>query len=82
MSRKELFCRGLVMPGLVALNVVALTARVWPLVFVTSFGISYVWAGSVKGIASSVSDLGSRVAYAGGAGCGAVLGMLIGGRLA
>ncbi len=82
MSRLELFLRGLVMPGLVALNVLALTAGAWPLVFVTSFGISFVWAGSVKGIASSVSDFGAKASYALGAGCGSVLGMAVGRWLA
>jgi hypothetical protein len=66
------------MPGLVSLNVVALTLGIWPLVFVTSFAISYVWAGSVRGIAASLTSRWDQVAYATGAGCGALVGALVG----
>jgi hypothetical protein len=78
MSRRELFIRGLIMPGLVTLNVTTVQAQLWPLVFLTSALISYVWAGSVKGIASSFSSHGDQVAYALGAGLGGVLGMTLG----
>ncbi len=78
MSRSELFIRGLIMPGLVTINVVTVQSRAWPLVFVTSALISYVWTGSVKGIASSFSTHGDQLAYAIGAGLGGVLGLLVG----
>lgn len=81
MSRWQLFGRGVVTPGLVALNVVALQHRVWPAVFASSFLISFVWAGSVRAVAVTGSR-GDQVAYALGAGCGAVVGMVAGAWLA
>lgn len=82
MSRWELFVRGLVMPSLVACNVKAIAAETWPLVLVTSFGISFVWAGSVRALGSSMGTTWDRFAYAAGAGAGGVLGMVVGGWLA
>jgi hypothetical protein len=82
MTRWELFLRGCVMPSLVTCNVTAVSSGAWPLVLVTSFGISFVWAGSVRAIASSMSTIWDRLAYAGGAGVGGVVGMVVGRWLA
>jgi hypothetical protein len=81
-SRWELFARGFVMPSLVACNVTALTVGSWALIFATSFGISFVWAGSVRAIAANLSTAWDRTAYATGAGFGGVLGWLVGRWLA
>lgn len=82
MSHRELFLRGLGVPTLVTFNVRAVHAEPWwwaaLLVLVTGFLISFVWAGTVQGIAAAMKSRGAKVAYALGASVGSLLGMVVG----
>jgi hypothetical protein len=61
--------------GCVAINTYFITQINWIGIFIASFTISLLWAFNVSKI--SVSTTNQKLTYALGAGCGAVIGLLI-----
>jgi hypothetical protein len=61
--------------GCVAINTYFITQLNWVGIFIVSFIISLLWAFNVSKI--SVSTTNQKLTYALGAGCGAVIGLLI-----
>jgi hypothetical protein len=80
MTRWELFGRGFVMPCLATCNAVTANRGAWPAVFVLSFAISWVWWGTVQASAAAMKERtqAAQFSYALGAGCGGVVGMVLG----
>jgi hypothetical protein len=59
----------------ISMNTICLTSGIWLGVAILSFAISFIWCVNVKRIA--VHTITERVIYAGGAMCGALVGLLI-----
>lgn len=72
---KKIFFTSFLQIGLVAINTYLITKLIWVGIFIISFLISYLWALNVSKI--SVSTKEAKLVYALGAGCGAVVGLLI-----
>lgn len=72
----KLFLSGFIQVSCVALNTVFITKFLPIHVFVTGFLISLVWSFNVKKIA--FGEWKDRVAYAGGAATGGLVGMYLG----
>ena len=61
--------------GCVAINTYFITQLNWIGIFVASFTISLLWAFNVSKI--SVSTTNQKLTYALGAGCGAIVGLVL-----
>ena len=61
--------------GCVAINTYFITQLNWIGVFIASFTISLLWAFNVSKI--SVSTTNQKLTYALGAGCGAIVGLVL-----
>lgn len=61
--------------GLVAINTLLISKQLFLAVFICSCLISLLWAFNVSKIA--LSDLRQKLIYSLGAGCGAIIGMLL-----
>jgi hypothetical protein len=61
--------------GCVAINTYFITQLNWIGIFIASFIISLLWAFNVSKI--SVSTTNQKLTYAFGAGCGAILGLVL-----
>lgn len=61
--------------GCVAINTYFITQLNWIGIFIASFTISLLWAFNVSKI--SVSTTNQKLTYALGAGCGAIVGLLL-----
>jgi len=61
--------------GCVAINTYFITQLNWIGIFIASFTISLLWAFNVSKI--SVSTTNQKLTYALGAGCGAIVGLVL-----
>lgn len=61
--------------GCVAINTYFITQLNWIGIFIASFTISLLWAFNVSKI--SVSTTNQKLTYALGAGCGAIVGLIL-----
>jgi hypothetical protein len=71
---KSIFITGFIQVFLVSANVVFISTKSWPLVFICGFCISMAWSLNVKKIA--FGEWSDRIYYSLGAGAGALLGSL------
>ncbi len=71
----KIFLQSFFQVGLVAINTMLIAKGYILGVFVVSFLISLLWAFNVSKVA--ISTLNQKLTYAFGAGCGAVIGLLI-----
>jgi hypothetical protein len=74
----RIWFRAFSLVSLVALNTTQISGHHYYAAFITGSTLSWVWWKNTKTAASS-DVRGAQLAYALGAGCGTVLGMLIGG---
>lgn len=71
----KIFFQSFFQIGLVAVNTMLISKSLFLGVFIVSFLISLLWAFNVSKVA--ISTLNQKLTYAFGAGCGAVVGLLI-----
>lgn len=71
-----LFARGFTIVTLTSANIGQIAAHHWAGAFLGGFAISFIWWGNSRGAAHSDARFG-REAYALGAGCGTLCGMIL-----
>lgn len=71
----KIFFQSFFQIGLVAINTMLISKCLFLGVFIVSFLISLLWAFNVSKVA--ISTLNQKLTYAFGAGCGAVVGLVI-----
>jgi len=71
----KIFLQSFFQIGLVAVNTMLIAKGIVPGVFIVSFLISLLWAFNVSKVA--ISTTAQKLIYASGAGCGAVVGLLL-----
>jgi hypothetical protein len=71
----KIFFQSFFQIGLVAINTMLISKGIFIGVFVVSFLISLLWAFNVSKVA--ISTMKQKIIYAFGAGCGAVIGLLL-----
>lgn len=71
----KIFFQSFFQIGLVAINTMLISRGVYLGVFIVSFAISLLWAFNVSRVA--ISTIKQKLTYAFGAGCGAVIGLIL-----
>lgn len=71
----KIFLQSFFQIGLVAINTMLISKGIYIGVFIVSFMISLLWAFNVSKVA--ISTIKQKLTYALGAGCGAIMGLLI-----
>lgn len=71
----KIFLQSFFQIGLVAINTMLISKGIYIGVFIVSFLISLLWAFNVSKVA--ISTIHQKITYAFGAGCGAIVGLLI-----